>query len=75
MVFYDHTVKESGSLTEKPKLPKICKVPRRIDHGSSPHTYACVKHMHHHAYYEALDLVSEEIERRFNSQILTKLKK
>ena len=41
--FYDHTVEESGSLTEEPKLPRICKAPRRIDHGSSPHTYACAK--------------------------------
>lgn len=61
--FYDHTVEESGSLT---------KAPRRIDHGSSPHTYACAKDMYHRAYYEALYMVSEEVERRFQqSDIIT----
>ena len=70
--FYDHTVEESGTLTEEPKLPRIRKPPRRIDHGSSPYTYACAKDMYRHAYYESLDLVSEEVERRFQqSDIIT----
>ena len=64
--FYDHNVEESGSLTEEQKLPRIRKAPRRIDHGSSPHTYACAKEIYCHAYYEALDLMSEEVERRFH---------
>ena len=72
--FYDHTVEESGSLTEEPKLPRIRKAPRRIDHGSSPHTYACAKDMYRHAYYEALDLVSEEVERRFQQSDINTIK-
>ena len=41
--FYDSTVEESGSLTEEPKLPRVRKVPRRIDHGSHHlHTYTLV---------------------------------
>ena len=72
--FYDHTVEESGSLTEEPKLPRIRKAPRRIDHGSSPHIYACAKDMYRHAYYEALDLVSEEVERRFQQSDINTVK-
>ena len=72
--FYDHTVEESGSLTEEPKLPRIRKAPRRIDHGSSPHTYACAKDIYRHAYYEALDLVSEEVERRFQQSDINTIK-
>ena len=30
--------------------------------------------MHHHAYYEALDLVSKEIERRFQQSNIDKIK-
>ena len=33
--FYDHTVEESTSLTEEPKLPRIHNAPIRIDQGSS----------------------------------------
>ena len=58
---------ESGSLTEEPKLPRVCKAPRRIDHGSSPHMYACAKDMYCHAYFEALGLVSEKVERSSNN--------
>jgi len=59
--FYHHIV----DITKEPKLPRNQKIPRRIDQGSSPHRYTCVKDMYHQAYYEALDLVSEEVERRF----------
>ena len=69
--FYDHTVEESSSLTEEPKLPRIHKAPRRVDHGSTSHTYASAKDMYRHAYYEALDLVSEEVERFQQSDINT----
>ena len=31
--FYDHIVDESGSLSEEPKLTRIPKAPRRINHG------------------------------------------
>jgi len=63
--FYHHIVEESNSLTEEPRLPRNQKMPRRIDQGSSPHRYACAKDMYHQVYYEALDLVYEEVERRF----------
>ena len=51
-------------------------MPRGTDHGSSPHTYACVKdmYMYGHAYYEALDLVSEEVERRFQQSDINTIK-
>ena len=58
-------LKNQVLLTEEPKLPRVCKAPRRIDHGSSPNLYACAKDMYRHAYFEDLDLVSEEVERRF----------
>ena len=68
--FYDQTLKGSQPLTEEPILPRHCKLPKRLDSGSSTHQYQSAKDLHHHAYYEALDLVSEEVTRRFEQEDL-----
>ena len=62
--FSDQTLKESQPLTEEPKLPRNCKLPKRFDSGSSAHQYQSAKDLYRHAYYEALDLISEEVTRR-----------
>ena len=59
--FYDQTLKGSQPLTEEPILPRHRKFPKRLDYGSSAHQYNSAKDLHHHAYYKALDLASEEV--------------
>ncbi|XP_065885455.1 zinc finger MYM-type protein 1-like [Dysidea avara] len=65
--FYERVIHESQSLTAEPKLPRIHKLPRRLDHGSSaPHQHSCTRDMYRQTYYEAIDTVSEEVKRRFD---------
>lgn len=68
--FYDQTLKGSQPLTEEPILPRHHKLPKRLDSGSSAYQYQSAKDLHRHAYYEALDLVSEEVTRRFEQEDL-----
>ena len=65
--FYGWAIEESKSFTEEPKLPRKRKLPRRLDHGSSAaHQHSSPKEMYHQIYYEAIDIVSEEVKRRFD---------
>ena len=66
--FYDQTLTGSQPLIEEPKLPRNCKLPKRLDSGSPAHQYQSTKELYLHAYYEALDLVSEEVTRRFEQE-------
>ena len=68
--FYDQTLKGSQPLTEEPKFPRNCKLLKQLDSGSSAHQYQSAKDLYRHAYYEALDLVSEEVTRRFEQEDL-----
>ena len=68
--FYDKILKESQPLTEEPKLPRNRKLPKRLDSGSSAHQYQSARDLYRHAYYEALDLISEEVTRRFEQEDL-----
>ena len=63
--FYDQTLKGSQPLTKEPKLSRNPKLPKRLDSGSSAHQYQSAKDLYCPVYYETLDLVSEEITRRF----------
>ena len=72
--FYDQTLKESQPLTEEPKLPRKRKLPKWLDSGSSAHQYQSAKDLYRHAYYEALDLISEEVIRRFEQEDLFLIK-
>lgn len=65
MIFMIKVLHESKNLTEEPSLPRIRKVPRRLDDGSSGHVYSSPKDRYRHVYFEALDLASEEVNRRF----------
>lgn len=72
--FYEHLVKDSSNLTEEPCLPRYRKVPRRFDQGESPHIYSCPKDRYRHAYFEALELASGEVEKRFDQADLQVVK-
>ena len=68
--FYEKTISESQSLTGQPKLPRNRKLPKWLESGSPTHQYQlkCVRDLYRQAYYEALDLVSEEVTRRFEQE-------
>lgn len=64
--FYDDVLEQSSGLTDEPSLPRYRKMPKRLDDGDAPHRYKTPKERYRHIYYQALELVKGEIERRFN---------
>ena len=65
--FYLSIVQESRSLTGEPKLPRNRRLPRRLDHGTSEaYLHSSPKEMYRQTYYEAIDIVAEEVKRRFD---------
>jgi len=50
--FYDQTLRGSQTLTEQAKLPRNCKLPKRLDSGSLGYQYQNAKDLYRHAYYE-----------------------
>lgn len=65
--FYENAMQESRSLTEEPRLPRNRKLPHRLNHGSSEaHWHSSPKEMYHQTYYEVIDIVAEEVKRRFD---------
>lgn len=68
--FYKVIVKESQNLTEEPVLPRKRKLPRRIDDGAASHNPSTAADMYRQKYFESLDVVCEEINRRFDQKDL-----
>ena len=64
--FYDDVVELSTRLTDEPSLSRYRKRPKRVDEGAAPHCYQSPKERYRHIYFEVLELVKGEIERRFN---------
>lgn len=72
--FYTNVIHESSTLTEEPSLPRVRKLPRRLDDGSSAHVYDSPKNRYRHAYFEAIELASGEVENRFDQSDIRKIK-
>ena len=53
-----------------PQLSRHRRVPRRLDEGSQPHRYDSPEDYHRHLYYQACDLLQQELEDRFDQQLL-----
>ena len=68
--FYDEVVTDSATLTDEPVLPRRHKLPKRINDGSSSHQFATPKDMFRQIYFEAFDVVSQEISNRFRQNDL-----
>ena len=68
--FYQDALKSSRSLTEEPVLTRPRKIPRKYDTGAQPHHYTSPEEMYRQAYFEALDHVGGEIEKRFDQSDL-----
>ncbi len=68
--FYQHIVDQASSITEPPSLPRNRKAPRRFDAGQNPHQYSNPKDRFRHIYFEAIEVVVGEVERRFEQEDL-----
>ena len=60
----------SQGLTEGPVLPRKRKIPRRVNDGADPHQYATPKDLFRQQYFQVLDVVTNELSRRFDQQDL-----
>lgn len=68
-IFYQSVEGESSELMEKPCLPRYKHVPKRIDEGrSESHRFEAPKEYFRQQYFECLDLVIGELERRFHQK-------
>lgn len=66
--FYHVAVKEAKDFTSEPVLPRQRKPPRRIDQGLPNHQYLSPRDYFRQQYFEVLDLLTEEMTRRFEQQ-------
>ena len=66
--FYETVVKESEEYTEEPILPRYKRPPRRLDAASAPHRFSSPECYYRFLYFQALDLISEQIISRFKQE-------
>ena len=63
--FYNNVETKSNGLTSAPSLPRYRRAPKRLDDGSLPHRYETPKEFCRQTYFELLDMVHVEMDRRF----------
>jgi len=68
--FYMDVVHLASNKTEGPSLRRARKVPRRFNTGENPHYYSVPNNRHRHIFFEALEVVFGEVERRFEQSDL-----
>ncbi|XP_070549960.1 zinc finger MYM-type protein 1-like [Ptychodera flava] len=68
--FYDDVVSKAADLTNEPSIPRYRHAPRRIDDGAQPHRFSSPREYHRQMYFEVLDLVAGEMDRRFAQETL-----
>lgn len=64
--FFHSTVKEAEAYTQEPMLPRQKSLPRRVNDGAPSHQYTSPHDYFRQQYYEVLDLMMNEINRRFD---------
>ena len=69
--FYALVVKEAEEYTEAPVLPRYRRPPRRLDEGAAPHQFETPEMYYRSLYFEALDLVSEQMLTRFSQESMS----
>lgn len=73
-IFYDSLIEEARDKTEEPKLPRQRRIPRRIDDGVCNYQHGTAKDYYRQQYFEVLDILLGEIEKRLNQTSLGILK-
>lgn len=63
--FFKLVKTEASGLCEEPVLPRIRRPPRQIDDGAPQHVFASVEEYYKREYFEAIDIINGELERRF----------
>ncbi len=56
------------SACDPPVIPRQRRIPRRLSDGTSQHQFTTVEDMHRKEYFEGIDAVKGELERRFRQQ-------
>ena len=64
--FYLATVQQSKKHTDDPVLPRYRRPLKRLDSGTAPHHFTSVQQYFKVQYFEVIDLLTQEISRRFN---------
>ena len=72
-LFYSLVVTNAKKYTDDPVLPRYRRPPRRLDDGSAPHVFTSPKDYYRAKYFEALDFVENEVNRRFDQSSLALL--
>ena len=72
-LFYDIVLTECQELTDEPKLPRQRRVPQHIDEGSESFHPQTPKDYFRQQYFEVLDILVNELRRRFKQESLTVL--
>lgn len=68
--FYKESVKTAKELNiGEPKLQRQRRRPQRYEDGSSPHSHSSVEDYYRSIYYEACDLLSGELQNRFENPV------
>ena len=73
-IFYRSVITKSENITDRPALPRKRKVPLRIDSGSEGHSFSLPEEYFRCQYFEALEVVVNELNRRFDQEDLKVLK-
>ena len=63
---FEKVKSEAGNKCDPPVLPRRRKIPRRIDDGASPHVFTDVEDLYRKEYFQAIDCVKGELQRRFH---------
>ena len=67
--FYSHTVESAKELTAPPTLPRYRQPPKRLDDSlSSGHRFSTAESYFRKQYFEVLDLLISELQRRFQQK-------
>lgn len=69
--FYTSATKEAEKYTEEPILPRYRVPPRRLGQGGSPHQFGSPKEYYRSPYFEAIDLVCQQIVIRFGQESMS----
>lgn len=63
---FDSVREEAASECDPPVLPRRRQLPRRLDDGAPQHVFATAEDLFRKEYFEAIDCVKGELERRFH---------
>ena len=68
--FYETVVNSSKDHTDPPTLPRVRRLPKRLDDGSNPHVFSTPADYYRKMYFEVIDLLLQELSRRFDQASL-----